>query len=95
MAGSGNVQMEICAGPTGFVFKLRTHNSKICSLGPYPPRAGGHSPLRQRCGHLSLADCLESVSETTAYGADRIMFSSGILDNFTKTSDFHSERMFS
>lgn len=68
---------------------------KYVPSDPTPPRAGGHSPLRQRCGHLSLADCLESVSETTAYGADRIMFSSGILDNFTKTSDFHSERMFS
>lgn len=77
--------MKIFASPTGFIFNLRN----------LPARAGYHSPVRQRCGSFSLSDCIQSVSETTAYGADRIMFASGILDNFTKTSDFHRECMFS
>lgn len=62
---------------------------------PTQQRAGDRSPSRQRHGGFSLADCIESVSEITAYGADRIKFSYGILDNFTKAPDFHSECMFS
>lgn len=68
----------------------------MCSLSdPTHRRAGDRSPLRQRHGRFSLADCSGSVSEITAYGADRTAFSYGILDNFPKASDFHSECMFS